>query len=71
MSRFKRASHVLWHCEHHIVWRPKYRYRILKGNMGHAVYGSIMIFCEQQGYDVVELNVQEDHVQLLILVPRS
>ena len=37
--------------------------------MGKAVYGSIMIFCEQQSCEVVELNVQEDHVHLLVLVP--
>ena len=37
--------------------------------MGRAVYGSIMIFCEQQGCEVIELNVQVDHVHLLVLVP--
>jgi len=68
MSRFKRASHVLWHCQYHIVWTPKYRYRILSGNMARAVYGSVMIFCEQQGCEVVELNVQDDHVHLLVCI---
>ena len=34
-----------------------------------AVYGSIMIFCEQQGCEVVELNVQSDYVHLLVLIP--
>src|SRR5208283_2892016 len=28
MSRFKRLSHTIWHCEYHIVWVPKYRYRV-------------------------------------------
>ncbi|KAA5995834.1 IS200/IS605 family transposase, partial [Pantoea sp. F_7] len=23
MSRFQKASHVLWHCQYHIVWTPK------------------------------------------------
>ena len=69
MSRFNRASHVLWHCQYHIVWTPKYRYRILRGNMARAVYGSVMIFCEQQSCEVVELNVQEDHVHLLVKIP--
>ena len=69
MSRFRRSSHVLWHCQYHIIWTPKYRYRILRGNMGRAIYGSIMIFCEQQSCDVVELNVQEDHVHLLVMIP--
>ena len=69
MSRFKRSSHVLWYCQYHIVLTPKYRYRVLKGNMGRVVYGSIMIFSEQQGCEVVELNIQEDHVHLLVVIP--
>ena len=69
MSRFKRASHVLWHCQYHLIWTPKYRFRVLKGNMGRDVYAAIMIFCEQQGCDVVELNVQTDHIHLLVQIP--
>jgi hypothetical protein len=34
MSRFKRASHVIWHCQYHIVWVPKYRFRVLQGPVG-------------------------------------
>ena len=37
--------------------------------MARAVYGSVMIFCEQQSCEVVELNVQEDHVHLLFKIP--
>ncbi|ELL2257193.1 IS200/IS605 family transposase, partial [Salmonella enterica subsp. enterica serovar Infantis] len=29
MSRFQKASHVLWCCQYHIVWTPRYRFRIL------------------------------------------
>ena len=42
MSRFQRASHVLWHCQYHIVWTPKCRFRILKGNVGKEVYRQIV-----------------------------
>ena len=31
MSRFARASHVIWHCQYHLVWVPKYRFRMLQG----------------------------------------
>lgn len=31
MSRFRRLSHTIWHCQYHIVWCPKYRYRVLVG----------------------------------------
>jgi putative transposase len=30
MSRFKKLSHTLWHCQRRIVWIGKYRYRVLE-----------------------------------------
>ncbi|NDJ55825.1 IS200/IS605 family transposase [Enterobacteriaceae bacterium 4M9] len=64
MSRFQKASHVLWCCQYHIVWTPKYRFRILRNNVGREVYKQIRILSEQPGIEVVELNVQVDHVHL-------
>ena len=37
MSRFKRLSHTIWHCEYHIVWVPKYRYRVMQGKIKEEV----------------------------------
>jgi putative transposase len=69
MSRFKKASHVLWHCQYHIVWVPKYRFRILSGPVAGEVYNCIQVFCGQLGSEVIELNVQPDHVHLLVMNP--
>lgn len=69
MSRLQKASHVLWCCQYHIVWTPKYRFRILRNNVGKEVYKQIRISSEQPGIEVVELNVQIDHVHLLVKVP--
>jgi putative transposase len=69
MSRFRKLSHTIWHCQYHIVWVPKYRFRILSGKVGEEVERCIRAFCEQQTAEVVELNIQVDHVHLLVLVP--
>ncbi len=69
MSRFRKLSDVVWHCQYHIVWVPKYRYRVLKDRVGFEVSKTIRIFTERLGCEVVELNVQEDHVHLLVMVP--
>jgi len=52
-----------------MVWVPKYRFRILKGEVGREVHTCIMSFAGQKGCEVVELNVQKDHVHLLAMVP--
>ena len=69
MSRFNKLSHVLWHCQYHIVWVPKYRYRILKDQVRFEITKSIRVHAERLGCVVVELNVQPDHVNLLVKVP--
>ena len=69
MSRFRKLSHVVWHCQYHIVWVPKYRYRVLKDRVGFEVSKTIRVFSERLGCEVVELNVQEDYVHLLVMVP--
>ncbi len=68
MSRFHKLSHTIWHCQYHIVWVPKYRFRILSSKVGEEVDKCVRAFCEQQGAEVVELNIQIDHVHLLVLV---
>lgn len=69
MSRFEKLSHTIWHCQYHIVWVPKYRFRILNGEVGREVINCIRAFSEQKSCRIVELNVQIDHVHLLVMVP--
>ena len=69
MSRFRKLSQTIWHCQYHIVWVPKYRYRVLKGAIGSEVETCIHVFSEQQHCEVKELNVQIDHVHLLVMIP--
>ena len=69
MSRFRKLAQTIWHCQYHVVWVPKYRFRILRDEVAEEVENCIRAFSEQQGCEVVELNVQPDHVHLLALVP--
>ena len=68
MSRFRKLLHTIWHCQYHILWTPKYRLRILTGQVADEVSKCIRAFSEQKGCEVVELNVQIDHVHLLVMV---
>lgn len=69
MSRFSKLSHVLWCCQYHIVWVPKYRYRVLRGPVGEEVHNCIHVFAGRLGCVIIELNVQQDHVHLLVKIP--
>ena len=69
MSRFRKLSHTIWHCQYHIIWVPKYRFRILRGRIAEEVSESIRSFTDRQGGEVLELSVQKDHVHLQVMVP--
>ena len=69
MSRFEKLSHVIWHCQYHIVWVPKYRYKVLQGRIKEEVRKTVIIQAERLGCNIVELNIQNDHVHLLIKGP--
>ncbi len=69
-QRFKRLSHTLYECKYHIVFCPKYRYRILKETIGEYVRQQVYQLCKQkEAIEVLEMNVQPDHVHLVVVIP--
>ena len=69
VSRFRKLSHVIWHCQYHIVWVPKYRFRILDGPLKLELQKSLHVFCGTLGVEIVEMSIQKDHVHMLVMVP--
>ena len=69
MSGFKKLAHGVWECKYHVVWCPKYRFRILVGEVGESVAGLIRQLCEWKKVGVLELNVQADHAHLVLEIP--
>ena len=68
--RFKRLPHSIYECKYHIVFCPKYRYRILKEAIGEYVRQQVYQLCKQKGeIEVLEMNVQPDHVHLVMSIP--
>ena len=69
MSRFKSLAHSIWHCQYHIVWVPKYRFRILNGEIKREVDNAVRLESDKMGCTITEFNIQEDHVHLLVMIP--
>lgn len=57
-QRFKRLSHSIYECKYHIVFCPKYRYRIFKDEIGEYARQQVYQLCGQkEQIEVLELNV--------------
>ena len=68
MSRFRKQSRTIWFCEYHIVWCPKYRYRVMQGKVKAEVEAVVREQSRQMQCEVVELNVQFDRVHLVRMI---
>ena len=69
MSKYRKQTHVIYKCDYHIVWVPKYRYRILTGAVKEAVEHDIRMLSEWKGCEIAELNVQADHIHVVVSIP--
>jgi putative transposase len=68
--RFKRLSHSIYECKYHVVFCPKYRHRILKDEIGSYSERLLQRLVEQkEGMELLELNVQADHVHMVVVIP--
>lgn len=69
-KRFRKLAHSLYECKYHIVFCPKYRYRILQDEVGEYVKQQIyQLLRQRDGVEVIELNIQPDHVHWVVWIP--
>ena len=68
--QFKRLSHSLYECKYHIVFCPKYRYRIFRDELADYTRQQIESLCRHKEHvEVLELNIQPDHIHLVLSIP--
>jgi putative transposase len=64
------SSHGAYQHEFHIVWIPKYRKRILKGDLKKFIEKRLWdIQKYHPDIEIVQYSVQEDHIHLVIVIP--
>lgn len=69
-SSYKRLSHSVWLCKYHIVFCPKYRYKVLEGKAEVLVRNHLYRLCSQKDQTAIEeINIQPDHVHIMLSIP--
>ena len=61
----RRTSQAVYEAQYHLVWAPKYRKWILRGDLREDVRALFYQIAENFGFDIVELEVSEGHVHIL------
>ena len=69
MSKYRKLAHAIYRCEYHLVFVPKYRFRILTGDVAELMERDIRTLCAWREVQVLELSVQPDHIHLACSIP--
>ncbi|MBI4929875.1 MAG: IS200/IS605 family transposase [Bacteroidetes bacterium] len=67
--KYRKLSHVVYKCDYHIVFVPKYRFRILTGVIKTLLEHDIKMLSEWKDVIVEEMNVQINHIHLVVSIP--
>ena len=65
-SKYWSGAHTRYRLMIHLVWIPKYRKRVLKGALAKRVEELIRECADAHRWKIEELNIQSDHVHLLV-----
>lgn len=66
---YARGRHTVFHHRYHIVWVPKYRYKVLEGSIRLRVREITHQICESLGVKIVSGVLSKDHVHMFVEIP--
>ena len=69
MDKYRKSSHSTYQCKYHFVWVPKYRFKILTGEVKDELQTILGQLCENMDIIILQGKIQSDHVHLYISVP--
>ncbi len=68
-DRYRRGAHTVLDLKYHFVWKTKYSYPVLRGDVGLRLRELIRQICAEKGLSVVKGHVRPDHIHLLVSAP--
>ena len=69
MERYESLHHTKWECKYHVVWIPKWRRRVLYGQLRKELGQVLRGLAKQKESEVREGMLKADHVHMVISIP--
>jgi putative transposase len=66
---YSTGSHSIYHHRYHIVWAPKYRFKVLRGEVRLRVREIIRQVCAEMGVTIINGALSADHVHMFVEIP--
>jgi putative transposase len=62
-------AHTKWNCKYHIVFAPKYRRKVIYGQLKSDIGAILRELCRWKQVNIIEAEMCADHVHMLVEIP--
>ena len=62
-------AHSTWRLQYHIVFAPKYRRKVIYGQLKADVGVILQKLCEEKNVEIIEAEACPDHIHMLVSIP--
>ena len=62
-------AHSTWRLEYHIVFAPKYRRKVIYGELKADIGVILRKLCEEKKVEILEAEACPDHIHMLVSIP--
>lgn len=69
MNKYSSQSHVRWDCKYHVVLVPKYRKKVIFGQLRKEIGSILKELLRQKGVEVIEGHAMPDHIHMCLSIP--
>jgi len=68
-NEVKSSAHSKYRCQYHIVFAPKYRRKVIYGQIKKDIGEILRKLCDQKGVEIIEAEACPDHIHMLVSIP--
>lgn len=65
-KKYKKDKHIVYSCQYHVIFCPKYRRPVLVKEIEKRLKELIFEKQNEYGYEVLDIEIMSDHVHLLL-----
>ena len=69
MTHYRSLNHTKWTCQYHVVFIPKYRKKVIYGELRRDLGEVLRRLAQQRESEVEEEHLMVDHVHIMLSIP--
>ena len=68
-NEIKKLEHSSYRCQYHIVFAPKYRRKVIYGELRADIGKILRKLCNEKKVEIIEAEACVDHIHMLVSIP--